>query len=119
MKEAAEHARAGNGSVLIEAMTYRRKGHAEHDNQAYVPEGEKEWWAEHNDPIKRYELFLEEKKVMSGTEMESIAAEIRDYLAEESDKAEAEPLPESETAAFGVFDNDVVPPAFRKKVLDR
>ena len=37
MKEAAEYARGGNGSVLIEALTYRRKGHAEHDNQGYVP----------------------------------------------------------------------------------
>jgi pyruvate dehydrogenase E1 component alpha subunit/2-oxoisovalerate dehydrogenase E1 component alpha subunit len=40
MKQAVEHARGGNGSVLIEALTYRRKGHAEHDNQSYVPAGE-------------------------------------------------------------------------------
>ena len=35
-------------------MTYRRKGHAEHDNQSYVPAGEIERWAEENDPIDRY-----------------------------------------------------------------
>src|SRR3954469_8770987 len=37
-KEAVDRARAGGGVTLIELMTYRRKGHAEHDNQSYVPE---------------------------------------------------------------------------------
>src|SRR3954451_14391516 len=31
-KEAVDRARAGGGVTLIELMTYRRKGHAEHDN---------------------------------------------------------------------------------------
>lgn len=119
MKEAVAHARGGDGSVLIEAMTYRRKGHAEHDNQAYVPEGEIEWWAEHNDPVTRYERFLEKKKILSGSEMETIAAEIREYLDQESDAAESEPPPEPLDAAREVFDNSTVPPAFRKKVLER
>jgi TPP-dependent pyruvate/acetoin dehydrogenase alpha subunit len=43
---------------LIEAKTYRRKGHAEHDDQRYVPPGEIEWWEKHNDPIDRYERYL-------------------------------------------------------------
>jgi pyruvate dehydrogenase E1 component alpha subunit/2-oxoisovalerate dehydrogenase E1 component alpha subunit len=34
------------GAVLIEAKTYRRKGHAEHDDQRYVADGEIEWWGE-------------------------------------------------------------------------
>src|SRR5690606_10033092 len=34
--EAVARARAGGGPTLIEAMTFRRKGHAEHDNQSYV-----------------------------------------------------------------------------------
>src|SRR3970040_1389522 len=33
-KDAVERARAGEGVTLIELMTYRRKGHAEHDNQS-------------------------------------------------------------------------------------
>ncbi len=65
MKKAVSHARSGKGSVLIEAMTYRRKGHAEHDNQAYVPAGEIEWWAEHNDPVTRCERFLIDKGIFS------------------------------------------------------
>src|SRR5215216_4437664 len=53
-KQAVDHARAGGGVTLIELMTYRRKGHAEHDNQSYVPAGEIDRWAAENDPLDRY-----------------------------------------------------------------
>src|SRR4029078_13049160 len=48
-KRAVDRARRGDGVSLIELMTYRRKGHAEHDNQSYVPEGEIEQWEREND----------------------------------------------------------------------
>src|SRR5690606_26801120 len=32
---AVDRARAGGGATLLEMITYRRKGHAEHDNQHY------------------------------------------------------------------------------------
>src|SRR5215218_4334211 len=53
-KQAVDRARTGGGVTLIELMTYRRKGHAEHDNQSYVPAGEIDRWAAENDPIDRY-----------------------------------------------------------------
>src|ERR671933_182393 len=53
-REAVEFARGGGGAVLIEAKTYCRKGHAEHDDQRYVPAGELEFW-EKRDPVARYE----------------------------------------------------------------
>ena len=53
-KEAVDRARRGEGVTLIELMTYRRKGHAEHDNQSYVPDGEIERWARENDPLDRF-----------------------------------------------------------------
>src|SRR5262252_3771772 len=34
--DAAERARRGEGPVMIEALTFRMKGHAEHDGQSYV-----------------------------------------------------------------------------------
>src|SRR6266480_3732679 len=53
-KRAVDRARSGGGVTLIELITYRRKGHAEHDNQSYVPAGEIDRWAAENDPIDRY-----------------------------------------------------------------
>ncbi len=52
-RDAVDRARRGEGVSLIELMTYRRKGHAEHDNQSYVPSGEIERWEKENDPIDR------------------------------------------------------------------
>ncbi len=44
-KPAVDRARQGGGCTLIELMTYRRKGHAEHDNQSYQPKAEIAEWA--------------------------------------------------------------------------
>ncbi|HMJ07749.1 MAG TPA: thiamine pyrophosphate-dependent dehydrogenase E1 component subunit alpha [Pyrinomonadaceae bacterium] len=118
MKQAVDHARGGNGSVLIEAHTYRRKGHAEHDNQSYVPDGEIDWWAANNDPIERYERFLSDKKIMSANDMTAMAAEIKQFLDAEADWAESQAAPTPESAAYDVFDNEVVPPAFKKRTLE-
>jgi pyruvate dehydrogenase E1 component alpha subunit/2-oxoisovalerate dehydrogenase E1 component alpha subunit len=119
MKKAAEYARRGGGAVLIEAYTYRRKGHAEHDNQSYVPEGEIEFWAKNNDPIDRYERFLREEKIASIDELTEIVAEIEQYLGTELAIAETAPAPEGISAAYHVFDNSIAPPAFKKKVLEK
>jgi TPP-dependent pyruvate/acetoin dehydrogenase alpha subunit len=119
MKTAVEHARSGRGAVLIEVMTYRRKGHAEHDNQSYVPEGEIEHWATTNDPIDRYERFLTEEKVAAADELSEIVAEVEKYLSDELSIAEEASPPEGISAAYDVFDNSIVPPAFKKKVLEK
>src|SRR5262249_22948879 len=71
-KQAVDYARSGRGTVLIEAKTYRRKGHAEHDDQRYVPEGEVEYWETHNDPIARFEKFLLDQKVADQEKLEAI-----------------------------------------------
>ncbi len=119
MKRAVKHARSGNGSVLIEAMTYRRKGHAEHDNQSYVPAGEIDFWAENNDPIDRYERYLREEKIASEDEMKKVVAEVSEYLEAELAIADAAPFPEGITAAYDVFDNLIVKPAFKKRILEK
>jgi pyruvate dehydrogenase E1 component alpha subunit/2-oxoisovalerate dehydrogenase E1 component alpha subunit len=119
MKTAVEHARSGKGAVLIEAMTYRRKGHAEHDNQSYVPEGEIEHWATNNDPIERFERFLTTEKIASEEDLGEIVAEVGKYLQAELEAVENDPFPEGISAAYDVFDNSIVPPAFKKKVLEK
>src|SRR6476646_2549344 len=70
-KRAVERARAGDGVTLIELMTYRRKGHAEHDNQSYVPDGEIERWERENDPIARYIARLRDEFDFSKADVEA------------------------------------------------
>ncbi len=119
MKIAVEHARSGKGSVLIEALTYRRKGHAEHDNQSYVPKGEIEYWATNNDPIDRFERYLLDKKHATKTNLDEIVSQVSEYLESELAIAETADFPEPISAAYNVFDNSVMPPAFKKKNLER
>lgn len=116
-RRAAEFARRGGGAVLIEAKTYRRKGHAEHDDQRYVPAGEVEWWEKHNDPIDRCERFLIENKVATKEDLEEITADVLREIDEDCAWAESSPMPEPEHAAYDVFDNSIVPPALRPKVF--
>jgi TPP-dependent pyruvate/acetoin dehydrogenase alpha subunit len=116
-RKAAEHARNGGGAVLIEAKTYRRKGHAEHDDQRYVPAEEIEYWEKNNDPVERYERYLTEQRIAAPDELEKITADINRELDEDVAWAESSPMPDAEQAAYGVFDNNIVPPALRPKVF--
>lgn len=116
-RRAAEFARRGGGAVLIEAKTYRRKGHAEHDDQRYVASGEIEWWEKHNDPLDRYERHLLERGLADIAKLEEITAGVMREIEEDCAWAESSPMPDAEQAAYGVFDNNIVPPAFRPDVL--
>jgi pyruvate dehydrogenase E1 component alpha subunit/2-oxoisovalerate dehydrogenase E1 component alpha subunit len=117
MKRAADYARRGGGAVLIEAKTYRRKGHAEHDDQRYVAAGEVEWWEQNNDPVDRFEKYLLETGVTK-EQLDAITADVAREIDEDCAWAESSPMPEPEQAAYNVFDNSIVPPAFRPKVLE-
>src|SRR5215467_6565521 len=118
-KQAADYARRGGGAVLIESKTYRRKGHAEHDDQRYVADGEIEWWEKNNDPVDRFETFLINQKIATKEKLDEIDASVVREIDEDCAWAESSPMPEGEQAAYGVFDNNIVPPAFRPKVLEQ
>jgi pyruvate dehydrogenase E1 component alpha subunit/2-oxoisovalerate dehydrogenase E1 component alpha subunit len=102
-RDAVERARAGEGVTLIELMTYRRKGHAEHDNQSYVPPGEIERWAAENDPLDRYLEVLREEDGLTDAELADLHARIQRQIDEATDLAESSPMPDAEDALTGVY----------------
>ncbi|HEY4825982.1 MAG TPA: thiamine pyrophosphate-dependent dehydrogenase E1 component subunit alpha [Solirubrobacteraceae bacterium] len=55
--EAVSRAREGDGPTLIEALTYRQKGHSRSDPGAYRPPGELDAWLK-RDPIVLFENEL-------------------------------------------------------------
>jgi TPP-dependent pyruvate/acetoin dehydrogenase alpha subunit len=102
-KEAVDRARAGGGVTLIELMTYRRKGHAEHDNQSYVPAGEIERWAKENDPVDRYIADLTTRHGFGKQELEAVDGKVKAEIDRATDEAEASPAPEPMDALRGVY----------------
>jgi pyruvate dehydrogenase E1 component alpha subunit/2-oxoisovalerate dehydrogenase E1 component alpha subunit len=102
-KEAVDRARAGGGVSLIELMTYRRKGHAEHDNQSYVPAGEIDRWAAENDPIDRYLGVMREELDTTDEEIAAIDARVAQEVDAATDEAEKSPPPEPLDALIGVY----------------
>jgi pyruvate dehydrogenase E1 component alpha subunit/2-oxoisovalerate dehydrogenase E1 component alpha subunit len=102
-KRAVDRARRGEGVTLVELMTYRRKGHAEHDNQSYVPDGEIERWAAENDPIDRYVARLTTELGFDAAELTAVDERVRREVDEATDVAEASGFPEALDALEGVY----------------
>jgi len=101
-KRAVDRARRGGGVTLVELMTYRRKGHAEHDNQSYVPTGEIERWERENDPITRHLDRLRAEGV-SAAELSAVDARVEREIDEATEIAERSGVPESLDALIGVY----------------
>jgi len=62
-KEAIDFARAGNGPVLIEAVTYRMGAHTTSDDPTKYRTSEEEKIWEPRDPLIRVKKYLEDKKL--------------------------------------------------------
>ncbi len=101
-RAAVGHARAGGGPSIVELVTYRRKGHAEHDNQSYVPLEEIEAWVK-NDPIDRFARQLRETGWAAPDELEAVDQRITAELDEAIAACEDEPFPDPLTALDGVY----------------
>src|SRR5438128_3298669 len=110
-KHAAERARRGKGVHFIEVKTYRRKGHAEHDDQHYVPPGELEHWARENDPVDRYVKQLLQNQWAEEAELSAIDAAVHDEVDQATDACVDEPLPPAESALPGVYADPPATPA--------
>jgi pyruvate dehydrogenase E1 component alpha subunit len=76
VRTAAGRARAGDGPTLIEALTYRHKGHSRTDPATYRPEGELERWLEH-DPLDRFARQLGESGALTPADEEQLRATVR------------------------------------------
>jgi pyruvate dehydrogenase E1 component alpha subunit/2-oxoisovalerate dehydrogenase E1 component alpha subunit len=102
-KRAVDRARRGEGVTLVELMTYRRKGHAEHDNQSYVPAGEIEQWEKKNDPIDRYIARLTNEFGVAADELRAIDERVRREIDTATETAELSPAPEPLDALVGIY----------------
>jgi pyruvate dehydrogenase E1 component alpha subunit len=98
--EALDRARAGDGPTLIEAKTYRYRGHASRDPGKYRPADEIATWRE-RDPIELLGAQLADEGVLSRTDQERHWDETRRRVDEAAAFAEAADYPTlEETEAY-------------------
>jgi pyruvate dehydrogenase E1 component alpha subunit/2-oxoisovalerate dehydrogenase E1 component alpha subunit len=99
---AVDRARGGGGPTLLEARTYRMKGHAEHDGQAYVPREELEEWGR-RDPIERYAATLLASGEVTAADLAAIDRRIAEELDRDVAFAERCPHPAPADTAGDVY----------------
>ena len=73
--------------IIVEAMTFRMRGHEEASGTKYVPKELMEAWAK-KDPINNYESWLIESGVLSTEEVEGIRKEFKSLINSDWKKAE-------------------------------
>ncbi len=102
-RRAVDRARAGEGVTLLEVLTYRRLGHAQHDNQSYQSAEEIERWAATNDPLDRYWNRLLEYGWAEPAELDEVAARVDAELDGATADAGRSPLPEPASVLTDVY----------------
>ena len=92
VSEAVERARNGEGPSIIEAKTYRSKGHSKSDAKKYrTREEEKEWLL--RDPIKLMAEVLIEQGIFTQQEADQTKAEAKKEIEESVEFAKNSPEP--------------------------
>ncbi|KRT74846.1 MAG: pyruvate dehydrogenase (acetyl-transferring) E1 component subunit alpha [Deltaproteobacteria bacterium CSP1-8] len=101
VRDMARTARAGGGPQMIEAMTYRFRGHSMGDPQRYRSREEVEA-AKAADPIDRWRRYILERNLAEEEELERVIGEIETELEEAVRFAEESPAPEPAELCFDV-----------------
>ena len=99
---AVAHARSGDGPSLIEAVTMRMHGHAEHDSADYVPRELLEEWAK-RDPVQECAARLIELGFLDQDGVAAVLAKARATALEQRAKVLSMPMPDPSTVEDGVY----------------
>jgi len=103
VKEAADHARAGEGPTLIESNVVRLTPHSsDDDDRRYRPESDREE-ARHKDPIDVFARYLRAHDLLDDHLEAGIRARVLETVAAALEEAEASAEPSSESAFDHVY----------------
>jgi pyruvate dehydrogenase E1 component alpha subunit len=103
VSEAAARARRGEGPSLVEAKTYRYKGHSKSDKQAYRTREEVQDWMENRDAILRFSALLTTAGVISEAEAQGMRDAALKIIDDAVTFSEASPAPDVATISEGVY----------------
>ncbi len=104
-QEAIARARAGEGPTLIEALTYRFRGHSLADPDELRSKEEKEYWLT-RDPIKKFKSYLIDQNLADEEELKAVERKIQDVINEAVQFAESSPEPDPSELYRYIFAED-------------
>jgi TPP-dependent pyruvate/acetoin dehydrogenase alpha subunit len=93
--EAVATARAGRGPTLIEAITYRWKGHSKSDQNLYRTREEIESWRQ-RDPLDRFEQAILEARSLDEDEIKQVRDQARDAVRDAVRTGQSGPPPSTD-----------------------
>ena len=100
--DAVARARAGEGPSIVEGVTMRMHGHAEHDPADYVPREMFDEWSG-KDPVELYEKRLLAEGVIDEETAKQVRAQARQAAIDARKRALADPMPTPEKIEEGVY----------------
>ena len=93
-KAAVEHIRSGKGPYILEALTYRYRGHSMSDPAKYRSKEEVQKMREQHDPIEGLKNRLIADDIMGEADLKKIDKEIRDIVNEAARFSQDSPEPD-------------------------
>ena len=104
-QEAVARARAGDGPTLIEALTYRFRGHSLADPDELRSPEEKQFWAE-RDPITKFANYLTKQNLATQEELKAIDSQVQARIDDAVAFAESSPEPNPNELRRYIFAED-------------
>lgn len=92
---ALEHARSGEGPIILEMKTYRYRGHSMSDPAKYRTKEEVSRMREQHDPIDTLKATLLEAGHLDEAELKGIDREVKAIVTEAADFAQSSPEPDA------------------------
>ena len=93
-KRAVEHARSGQGPMLLEMKTYRYRGHSMSDPAKYRTKEEVDEFKAKRDPIEHVKKLITDKGYADEAALKDIDREIRAVVTESAEFAQSSPEPD-------------------------
>lgn len=103
VKTAVERARNGGGPTLLEAMTYRFRGHSMSDAQLYRTKAEIEEWRTTRDPIESFVQKMKKYNILTDEDIKKATDEMEAEVEAGVKFAEESAFPKPETLYNDMF----------------
>ncbi len=105
-QRAVEHARSGKGPVLLEAVTYRFRGHSAQDTQKYRSREDVEKYRS-NDPNEVFRRKLIDEGIMTEEQAQQIQAEVDAEVNASVEFSDNSPPADEKWLTSGVYAKDI------------